>query len=321
MKQTSHFFFFIILSIFTLQTLLIAESGFSKNTQVSISYGKKGLEKKFKQEHLTKMFHTILSKYGYYNKNGAYMLKITLEDLTGTSTKSSTEATSSISYKVINIKSNALISTTLIALPHREFNYAELPQKEILVFAREKSLQKNITKYLSMHLSLIEDIEEEIPQIIIKQKNHPENSRFIYFAGIDFGYNYITVKDSDGYYDETIPSFKAGVIINSSHRFSVNYEAFLVAWRAYTLNYDYIIFEKNSFKPYLGLNLGLAHADLIIENEYNFIYGAQLGLLYTLQKNIELEIGLHVNRFQANIVNTDIEYTKIKGFTGVNFKF
>ena len=104
-----------------------------------------------------------------------------------------------------------------------------------------------------------------------------------------------------------------------------------------TGNYDYLIPMNNEFRLYTGVHLGdttmkMNDVDLGSIKASGLVYGAQVGAIYDITKNIEFELGLAYSKynvdksFSGTISGVDyngkIELEDSTSmFAGINYKF
>lgn len=105
-----------------------------------------------------------------------------------------------------------------------------------------------------------------------------------------------------------------------------------------TLNYDYLFNAVNNFTPYVSAHLGQSKLDIDTFDDTAMSYGAQLGLLYSLTKNIEFEAGTSYTKldlkpttptvsgsyYDATLMNASLylqadDMTRL--YAGFNYKF
>ena len=331
-KKPSFMQFIMIVTLFTFMFQTELQSADSQpfikntlhnNTQFKITYASKDLEKKFLKENLERMFTTALTKKQFYSKNGHYLLNVKVEELSSSSTSSSTEAISSLSYNLIDTDTNTSQSTAILSIPHREKNYSKLPQKEIETFTLEKSLQKNIDKFISLYLKI--DNSKNYPKTVTaakEQYNIKLEDEFTtdYFIGIYISRSSLSSNTFSNRSYDTVPNFKAGVIINNIHRMSLNYEKYAGDLSSYTFAYDFIFPLEESWRPYLGLHGGRAIIDFSNPNESydEWLYGLQAGVIIEMIEHISIEFGVSGSQFK---VDSSVTYRELKGFAGINYRF
>ena len=97
--------------------------------------------------------------------------------------------------------------------------------------------------------------------------------------------------------DDTALGIKAGVIVDAKHRVSIENSKYDFDYsseaRKTTLSYDYIIDIDSEVRPFIGAHVGhlKVQAYNLVEDS-GMLYGAQVGVLYDITKNIELEAGV-----------------------------
>jgi opacity protein-like surface antigen len=118
-------------------------------------------------------------------------------------------------------------------------------------------------------------------------------------------------------------TLKTGVILDKSHRISLSYSKFSgedTDVKVILGNYDYLIPINNDFRLYAGVHAGNAeyketNTGLADNNEVKMsglAYGAQVGAIYDITKNIEFELGLAYTKY-----NVDKSFTGTE--SGVNY--
>ena len=140
---------------------------------------------------------------------------------------------------------------------------------------------------------------------------------------------------------DTSLKLKAGVIIDKTHRISVshaNFNAENTDLRIILGNYDYLIPINNDFRLLAGVHVGNGeyketNIDGLGEAKISgLVYGAQVGAIYDITKNIEFEFGLAYTKYNVDksISGTEsgVDYdAKIEFedstamFAGINYKF
>ena len=153
--------------------------------------------------------------------------------------------------------------------------------------------------------------------------------------------------DTSGTYKETINSTYEGIKVGKYFEFgrvygNLAYQNKKDDLSSYTfgLGYDYLIKNKSDFTPFIGLNASYSKAkwdldeakQLSLDKPKGFNYGPEAGLLYSLTKNTELEIGVRYlisdvkDTFSINN-GTDKAEIKLEAekviqyYVGVNYKF
>mgnify|MGYP000328865657 CR=1 FL=1 len=129
-----------------------------------------------------------------------------------------------------------------------------------------------------------------------------------------------TFKEDD---NDTALKLKLGVILDKTHRISLSHSKFGGEDTDVTVilgNYDYLIPINNEFRLYTGVHAGNAeyketNTGLADNNEVKMsglAYGAQVGAIYDITKNIEFELGLAYTKY-----NVDKSFTGTE--SGVNY--
>ena len=146
--------------------------------------------------------------------------------------------------------------------------------------------------------------------------------------------------ETDSFKDTGL-TLKAGVILNKNHRISVVYSDYSkedVDATTVTGNYDYLIPLNNQFRLYTGLhagNMAIKSTDDVSLDSVKasgLAYGAQLGAIYDITKNIEFELGLAYSKYNVDksisgsIFGVDYDYKveledSTSMFVGINYKF
>ncbi len=154
------------------------------------------------------------------------------------------------------------------------------------------------------------------------------------------GSNGNVINLSDNVTDSTL-KLKAGIILDNTHRVSIshaNFNATDTDFRVILGNYDYLMPINNEFRLYAGVHVGNAeyketNIDTLGTAKISGLaYGAQVGGIYDITKNIELELGLAYTKYNLdktfNWSDGGVDMTaKIEiedstsMFAGLNFKF
>lgn len=148
-------------------------------------------------------------------------------------------------------------------------------------------------------------------------------------------------------FKETINSTYEGIKVGKYFDFgrvygNVSYQNKKEDLSSYTfgLGYDYLFKNKSGFTPFIGLNASYSIAkwdregasEVSLDKPKGFNYGPEAGLIYSVTKNTEFEIGVRymisdvkdtysVNDGVDNI-NVKLEAEKIiQYYVGVNYKF
>ncbi len=140
---------------------------------------------------------------------------------------------------------------------------------------------------------------------------------------------------------DTALKLKVGVILNKTHRISISHSKFGGEDTDVTVilgNYDYLIPLNNEFRLYTGVHAGNAqykesNIDIIGTAKMSGLaYGAQVGALYDITKNVEFELGLAYTKYNVdktiNWVDTGVDVSakfeiedSTSMFAGINYKF
>ena len=125
---------------------------------------------------------------------------------------------------------------------------------------------------------------------------------------------------------------KAGVILDKTHRISLSHAKFSGSDVDFTLilgNYDYLIPMNEEFRLYAGLHAGNTKVEIEDVEKISFsglAYGAQVGAIYDITKNVEFELGLSYTKFNVDRAE-DATWYKLEldnstsMFAGINYKF
>ncbi|QIR76616.1 outer membrane beta-barrel protein [Sulfurospirillum diekertiae] len=153
--------------------------------------------------------------------------------------------------------------------------------------------------------------------------------------------------NTEGTYKETINSTYEALKMGKYFEFgriygSLAYQNKKDDLTSYTfgLGYDYLFKNKSDFTPFIGVNASYSQAkwdvdgakELSLDKPKGFNYGPEVGLLYSVTKNTELEIGVRYmisdvkDTFSANdgINRADIKLEAekiIQYYVGLNYKF
>lgn len=136
---------------------------------------------------------------------------------------------------------------------------------------------------------------------------------------------------------------KAGVILDKTHRISLSHAKFGKEDTDVSVvlgNYDYLIPVNAQFRLYTGLHIGNASYKEtntgLTDNDTlkmsGLVYGAQVGAIYDITKNIEFELGLAYSKYNVDKsfsgtisgvnYNANIEFEHSTAmFAGLNYKF
>ena len=168
-----------------------------------------------------------------------------------------------------------------------------------------------------------------------------------YFLGAGAERGSIDLKWSSGMFlnedkeKDVSPLLKMGVIIDNKHRISLSYnklsadisDEFVEAQmdkKSILCSYDYLIPMGNNFKLYTGVHIGdtkVNYKDDFGEISFSGLaYGAQIGTLYDITKNIEFELALGYTKYNVDRAEDD-SWAKVElgnstsMFAGLNYKF
>ena len=149
----------------------------------------------------------------------------------------------------------------------------------------------------------------------------------------------ISDSSSDSFKDTGL-ALKTGVILDKKHRVSIVYSDYSkndIDATTITGNYDYLIPMNNEFRLYTGVHLGdttmkMNDVDLGSIKASGLVYGAQVGAIYDITKNIEFELGLAYSKYNVDKsfsgtirgvdYNGKIELEDSTSmFAGINYKF
>lgn len=148
------------------------------------------------------------------------------------------------------------------------------------------------------------------------------------------------VNVSDDMTDTTL-KLKAGIILDKTHRISVSHANFNgedTDLRVILGNYDYLIPINNEFRLLAGVHVGNGEYKetnidgLGTAKISGLVYGAQVGAIYDITKNIEFELGLAYSKYNmdktfnwtdaGDDITAKIEIEDSTSmFAGINYKF
>ena len=130
---------------------------------------------------------------------------------------------------------------------------------------------------------------------------------------------------------------KTGVILDKTHRISLSHTKLSKDGIDSTTilgSYDYLIPLNNEFRLYAGGHLGNTKVDFddVDFDMSGLAYGAQVGAIYDITKNVEFELGLAYSKYNvdksislsngADFINTELELEDSTSmFAGINYKF
>ena len=153
------------------------------------------------------------------------------------------------------------------------------------------------------------------------------------------GYSY-SYSDDDS---DTALKLKAGAILDKTHRLSVSHAKYSdngADVRILLLNYDYLFPINEKFNLYAGAHAGQAKYEQDVNTAIGkididmsgLVYGLQVGALFDITKNIELEAGLAYSKYNVDdtisrtylgvdySLKTELE-DSTSMFIGINYKF
>lgn len=154
------------------------------------------------------------------------------------------------------------------------------------------------------------------------------------------GSNGMSINESDNMKDTTL-KLKAGIILDKTHRISLSHSEFGEEDTDVTVilgNYDYLIPINGSFRALAGIHIGNGEYKetnidgLGTAKMSGLAYGAQVGAIYDITKNIEFEVGLAYTKYNIDKTfqwtDSGVDITaKIEiedstsMFAGLNYKF
>lgn len=131
---------------------------------------------------------------------------------------------------------------------------------------------------------------------------------------------------------ETDLKLKVGIILDKTHRLSLSHINYGIEeggdFRIILGNYDYLIPINEDFRFLAGVHLG--NANFKLDNEdfkmSGLAYGAQIGAIYDITKNVEFELGLAYTKYNVDR-EEDTIFDKIEledstsMLAGINYKF
>ena len=160
-----------------------------------------------------------------------------------------------------------------------------------------------------------------------------------YFLGAGAEWTNTNVKASgaDGFnekddFKDTSLKLKVGVILDKAHRISLSHTKLSKDDTDATTilgNYDYLIPMNEEFRLYAGLHAGNTKVEIEDVEKISFsglAYGAQVGAIYDITKNVEFELGLSYTKFNVDRAE-DATWYKLEldnstsMFAGINYKF
>lgn len=119
---------------------------------------------------------------------------------------------------------------------------------------------------------------------------------------------------------------KTGIFLNKTNRISLSHIKFGEDQADFTvsiINYDRLIPVNHEYKLYAGFHVGNAKYEEPNLDIDGLAYGAQLGIVFINETNMELEFGLAYSKydFDDTINGSEAEVKAISIFTSINYKF
>ena len=125
---------------------------------------------------------------------------------------------------------------------------------------------------------------------------------------------------------------KMGVILDKAHRISLSHTKLSKDGTDATTilgNYDYLIPMNEEFRLYAGLHAGNTKVEIEDVEKVSFsglAYGAQVGAIYDITKNVEFELALAYTKFNVDRAEDATWYKlELEDSTsmsaGINYKF
>lgn len=145
-----------------------------------------------------------------------------------------------------------------------------------------------------------------------------------------------TISFNDSYdFKDTALTLKAGIILDKEHRISISHTKFSkddTDARNIIGSYDYLIPMNEEFRLYAGLHAGNTKVEIDEDSASGLVYGAQVGAIYDITKNIEFELGLGYSKYNVDksysgtISGISYDYKveledSTSMFAGINYKF
>lgn len=171
------------------------------------------------------------------------------------------------------------------------------------------------------------------------------NAKLNTTGSITVGGTTYTASTSDQSDKDTALELKAGAIVNTHHRLSVNYAKYEPSKGAITatltnvvMNYDYLLDPINRFTFFGGVHGGMNKFEAIGYDDTAMTYGLQAGVLYPLIGNFELDAGVSYSKLGSkpttptlngtysgvvfNNASASLEAKDMTAFhCGINYKF
>ena len=112
--------------------------------------------------------------------------------------------------------------------------------------------------------------------------------------------------ESESFSDDALSlKLKLGVILDKTHRISLSHVNYGIEdggdFRIILGNYDYLIPLNEDFRFFAGVHLGNANYEEDSDLKMSGLaYGAQVGAIYDITKNIEFELGLAYTKYNVD---------------------
>ncbi|MBP7742047.1 MAG: outer membrane beta-barrel protein [Aliarcobacter sp.] len=125
---------------------------------------------------------------------------------------------------------------------------------------------------------------------------------------------------NDSYdFKDTALLLKTGIILDKTHRISLSHTKFSkdgTDARNIIGSYDYLIPLKEEFRLYAGLHAGNTKVEVDSDSASasGLAYGAQIGAIYDITKNIEFELGLAYSKY-------NVDYSTSGTISGVSYQY
>ena len=153
-------------------------------------------------------------------------------------------------------------------------------------------------------------------------------------GSVSNGVQTIGYNDSSDFKDTAL-LLKTGIILDKTHRISLSHAKFSKDGsdaRNIIVSYDYLIPLKEEFRLYAGLHAGNTKIEVDTDSASGLAYGAQIGAIYDITKNIEFELGLAYSKYNVDY-STSVTVGRVSYdyrveledstsmFAGINYKF
>ena len=69
------------------------------------------------------------------------------------------------------------------------------------------------------------------------------------------------------------------------------------------ITFDYLLIDNSSIQPYVGVNVGYIDYTSDVRDDAGFLYGGQVGLMYLLSENIQVDISYRYSIAETDSVN------------------